>query len=183
MNGKSHLNYNLKITAFPRIHMTLIGMNSDGYRINGGIGFSITEPKIFLLFKTSDSFLFKDIRKANFISSEINRLKNKIDNIQLEYDFKYSIMCQICGECPTHFGFGSSTLTYLACIEALFILNNYPYDNELLTRISSRGALQVLVLIPISQGGLYLILVFHKKVILRLLLHRFQLSVKIYLLY
>ena len=31
----------LKIETYSRIHITLIGMNVEGYRRNGGIGFSI----------------------------------------------------------------------------------------------------------------------------------------------
>lgn len=153
MNGTNPLNYNIKITAFPRIHMTLIGMNADGYRINGGIGFSISEPRIFFSVKSSDSFSLKDLRGACFTSSEINRLKDKIDNIRSEYKLKYSIQCEIGGECPTHFGFGSSTATYLACIEALFILNDYPYDNELLVRISSRGGTSGIGINTYFKGG------------------------------
>ena len=153
MNGTNPLNYNIKITAFPRIHMTLIGMNADGYRINGGIGFSISEPRMFFSVKSSDSFSLKDLRGSCFTSSEINRLKDKIDNIRTEYKFKYSIQCEISGNCPTHFGFGSSTATYLACIEALFILNDFQYDNELLVRISSRGGTSGIGINTYFKGG------------------------------
>ena len=45
----------LKIKAFPRIHISLIGMNNDGYRLNGGIGFSIASPILDMSFEQSDS--------------------------------------------------------------------------------------------------------------------------------
>ena len=34
----------ITITTHPRIHITLIGMNNNGYRRHGGIGFSISDP-------------------------------------------------------------------------------------------------------------------------------------------
>ncbi len=139
MSGAFQSKYNLKITAFPRIHMTLIGMNSDGYRINGGIGFSISEPKIFISFKAASSFSILDLRNGCFTFSETERLKSKIDEIKSNYKLKYSISCEISGQSLTHLGFGTSTATYLACIESLFIVNNHPYDYKLLKKISSRG--------------------------------------------
>ena len=71
MNGIKQNHYKLRITAFPRIHMTLIGMNSDGYRINGGIGFSITDPKFLFSFTKSPNFQFIDDRIYGFTNDEL----------------------------------------------------------------------------------------------------------------
>lgn len=61
---------NLQIRSFPRIHITLIGMNDDGYRINGGIGFSIKDPQIDCLFGEANVFSINDQRNAVFTVEE-----------------------------------------------------------------------------------------------------------------
>lgn len=154
MSGKNLKPYSLRITAFPRIHMTLIGMNSDGYRINGGIGFSITDPKIFLSFHISKTFQLVDSRIFCFNSAEIERLKSRIEKLQSEFRFECSISCEISGLSMTHYGFGTSTATYLSCIEALFILNNRKCDEQLLKDISSRGGTSGIGINAYFKGGL-----------------------------
>lgn len=154
MSGKNRKTFSLRITAYPRIHMTLIGMNSDGYRINGGIGFSITDPKLLFSFKVSKTVQIIDYRKFGFNTEEIERLKLRIQKLQTEFGFKYSISCEITGLSMTHYGLGTSTASYLSCIEALFILNNHKYDEKLLLDISSRGGTSGIGINTYFRGGL-----------------------------
>lgn len=48
----------VKITAFPRIHISLIGMNANGHRINGGAGFAINSPELNFVFTKIRTFYF-----------------------------------------------------------------------------------------------------------------------------
>lgn len=153
MSGLKQPPFDLRITAFPRIHMTLIGMNSDGYRINGGIGFSITDPKVYYYFTLSPKFQLIDDRIFGFTIDEIERIKNRINQLQIEFSFINSIKCRITGESMTHYGLGTSTATYLSCIEALFILNNYGYNELLLQKISSRGGTSGIGINTYFNGG------------------------------
>lgn len=154
MSGQKLKNYNLRITSFPRIHITLIGMNSGGYRINGGIGFSISDPKMIVDFKLSKEFQILDSRLFGFSEEEKNRLILKLNNLKNEYRFNNSFECLISGSSLTHFGFGTSTATYLSCIEALFILNNKEYDEYLIKKISSRGGTSGIGINTYFNGGL-----------------------------
>jgi beta-ribofuranosylaminobenzene 5'-phosphate synthase len=153
MNGMPQNLYDLKITAFPRIHITLIGMNSDGYRINGGIGFSVCDPKIYIKIKTSKDCEIFDERFKGFLKEERERIVNKLNQIKFEFGFKNSIECTIDGDSMTHFGLGTSTAVYLGCIEGLFLLNNRKYDELLLKHISSRGGTSGIGLITYFKGG------------------------------
>jgi len=83
----------LNIIAFPRIHMTLIGMNSDGYRINGGIGFSISDPKIYSSYLPSRKYEIIDKREIGLTSAEKLKLITHLEKIKKEFNFKYSIKC------------------------------------------------------------------------------------------
>jgi beta-ribofuranosylaminobenzene 5'-phosphate synthase len=147
------MKYDLKITAFPRIHITLIGMNQGSYRINGGIGFSISDPKFYLKFAKAEKFRLEDCRKLPFNNSEIERIRFKIEQIRKEYNFSSTIFCQLSGSSLTHYGFGAGTATYLACIEALFLINGYSYNEDLLKKISSRGGTSGIGINTYFKGG------------------------------
>lgn len=156
MSGILQNKYDLRISAFPRIHITLIGMNKEGYRLNGGIGFSITDPKIEISFKLSDKGQIIDLREGGFSTSEKARLLSKIENIRISLGFKRSIDCYISGDSMTHYGFGTSTATYLSCIEALFILNDKKYDQSDICLISSRGGTSGIGINTYFKGGFVL---------------------------
>lgn len=63
MSGVGRNNETIRITSFPRVHITLIGMNSGGYRINGSIGFSISNPEIDIYYEVSDIIKITDERE------------------------------------------------------------------------------------------------------------------------
>ncbi len=153
MNGMKQKKFDLKITAFPRMHVTLIGMNSDGYRFNGGIGFSISDPKIVTEYYLSNEIKIIDSRNFGFSTEEQNRLKSKLELIKYEFGLKKSFECLISGQSRTHYGLGSSTAIYLSAIEALFILNQKSYNPELLQNISSRGGTSGIGIQTYFNGG------------------------------
>ena len=129
----------LIIKAKPRIHITLIGMNSDGFRINGGAGFAIDEPSIKLSFECAKNFKLTDNRK-NFLSAEeINRISNIINQVKKQLNLSHNINAEISGDMPSHFGFGSSTAIRLSCLEALYILNELKINPEQIVLSSGRG--------------------------------------------
>ena len=153
MNGKMQNLSRLKITAFPRIHVSLIGMNSDGYRINGGLGFSIADPKIITYFKSSTKFNIIDEREYGFTEKEKSKLINRLKNLQNQYHFKKRIECHITGESLTHYGLGTTTAIYLSTMEAFFILNNKQYNESLIKSISTRGGTSGIGINTYFRGG------------------------------
>ena len=144
----------LRINAFPRIHISLIGMNNDGYRLNGGIGFSIASPTLDMGFENSDSIQVIDKREHGFTQDELNRLKNHLDNVMIKEKFKTRLRCVIYdGMVQSHVGFGSNSMVYLSCIEALFTLNNREYTNQDIIIMSARGGTSGIGINTYFKGG------------------------------
>ncbi len=143
----------LKIQTFPRVHLTLIGMNNDGYRINGGIGFSISNPSLNLCFYESEGVEINDLRLFKFTDIEREKLISIINQSIKQYKFKKSIHCQIKGEVLPHYGLGSNTSIYLACLEALFVFNDFKYTSNTLILASNRGGTSGIGINAYFNGG------------------------------
>ena len=153
MNGIRQNNKMVKITSFPRIHITLIGMNNDGYRINGSIGFSITSPKIEIRFVVSDIVEVIDQREIKFSKDEKIRLQNLILSIAINLGFKENFKCIIQSNALPHHGLGSNTAIYMSCIEALFIINNAEYTSADIVYYSKRGGTSGVGINTYFEGG------------------------------
>lgn len=152
--GKAMSVKSMIIEIKPRLHLTLIGMNKDGYRINGGVGFAVQEPFLKLSFSKSDKFALSDIRSFPFIEQEIIRIKKIIDQEQGNIQARHNISMKIEGEMPTHFGFGSGSAVRLASLEALYLLNNYKPKREKLVFSSGRGGTSGIGINTYFEGGL-----------------------------
>jgi beta-ribofuranosylaminobenzene 5'-phosphate synthase len=129
----------LRINIFSRLHLTLISMHDGGYRRNGGFGFAISEPSITVKFEKADKLEVVDYRDGGFDEAESGRM---IDALKQEIlQKKLSTLCKIkiCGNTPSHAGFGSGTAIRLAVIEGLYLLNDYGYTNDELVAASGRG--------------------------------------------
>ena len=153
MSGQALHKTKVIIKAFPRIHITLIGMNDDGYRINGGLGFSIDKPSIEAKVTAVKSFTFVDKRNKKLNSSEIDRIESIINEICLAESLKSSISVTIRGDLETHSGFGSGTIIRLLCIESLFIINKVPYTKSKLIKLSRRGGTSGVGIRTYFDGG------------------------------
>ena len=144
----------LKTTVFPRIHISLIGMSNEGYRLNGGIGFSIISPTLDICFEISDSIDVIDKREHGFTQEELDRLKNRISNVVLKEKFESGIRCIIQNSMiQSHVGFGSNSMIYLSCIEALFILNHRSYSDNDIIVMSGRGGTSGIGINTYFKGG------------------------------
>jgi beta-ribofuranosylaminobenzene 5'-phosphate synthase len=128
-------------------------MNDDGYRINGGVGFSMSEPAIICYFNKSSDIDIIDERRRKFAVDEIERLKKTIEECRVTHKLKTSIKCTISGYSLPHYGLGSNTAIYLSCIEALLLLNGHIYDNKLLVDLSKRGGTSGIGINTYFDGG------------------------------
>jgi len=144
----------LIIKIYPRLHITLIGMNECGYRINGGVGFAIKEPALVARFVRTRSFSLLDKRAIVLMKPEISRIKEIIDKEKRSIQGKYNIKAEIEGEMPTHIGFGSSSAIRLACLEALYLLNQYKPQRERLVLSSGRGGTSGIGINSYFDGGI-----------------------------
>lgn len=150
------MRYKLSITSFPRIHLTLIGMNKRGYRINGGLGFALKEPRLNLEVRLSRKFKIRDNRILKLDMPEEKRLIDIVENVRSNYNFKNCIEVELLGKMPTHFGFGSCTAIRLACLESLFIINKLEYDKNLIIKLSGRGRTSGIGINTYFHGGFVL---------------------------
>jgi len=152
MNGIKQ-NKIVKIASFPRIHITLIGMNKGGYRINGGVGFSVSAPKIDIYFEVSDNIEIIDERMQRFTEQEKERLHHVLMESIIEFGFKKRIRCIIRSSILPHYGLGSNTAIYMSCIEALFILNGIDYTHNDIVASSKRGGTSGIGINTYFDGG------------------------------
>lgn len=144
----------LRIKAFPRIHISLIGMNNDGYRLNGGIGFSIASPTLDMSFEPSYSIDVVDKRDHGFTLYELDRLKRHLNDVVLKEKFDTALRCIIHeGMIQSHVGLGSNSMIYLSCAEALFILNQRGYNNKDVIAFSGRGGTSGIGINTYFKGG------------------------------
>jgi len=147
------MNKQLIIKSFPRIHITLIGMNNNSYRINGGIGFSIDTPITNSHFKLSKDIEIQDKREKKFTQDEQEKLINTIESVKNDNKMNNGITCIIESDIFPHYGLGSNTSIYLSCIEALFLLNEVTYDNSKIISLSTRGGTSGIGINTYFDGG------------------------------
>lgn len=144
----------LKIRAFPRIHVTLIGMNREGYRINGGIGFSMTSPTLNMRFEPDKKIYVLDKRRHGFSKNELVRLNNHLNMVMKDEHLAEGFCCVIEeSQINSHYGFGTSTMAYLSCIEALLIINKREYTNDDIVNLSGRGGTSGIGISTYFKGG------------------------------
>ena len=144
----------LKIRAFPRIHVTLIGMNREGYRINGGIGFSMASPTLNMGFEPNDKIYVQDKRSHGFSKNELVRLNNRLNMVMKDEHLAEGFHCVIEeSQIHSHFGFGTSSMAYLSCIEALLIINKREYTNDDVVNLSGRGGTSGIGISTYFKGG------------------------------
>ena len=147
----------LKIRAFPRIHVTLIGMNREGYRINGGIGFSMASPTLNMRFEPDGEICVLDKRNQGFSKNAIVRLNNHLNNVMKNEHLTEGLRCVIEeSQIHSHYGFGTSTMAYLSCIEALLIINKREYTNNDVVNLSGRGGTSGIGISTYFKGGFVL---------------------------
>ncbi len=153
MNGIKQRNKAVGITCFPRIHITLIGMNQDGYRMNGSVGFSISAPKIDVYFEESENIEIIDQREIKFTEQEKTRLQSVLKESIIKFGLKKSLKYTICSSILPHYGLGSNTAIYMSCIEALFLLNEYEYSQNDIVTLSKRGGTSGVGINTYFEGG------------------------------
>ena len=143
----------LKIITYSRIHITLVGMNTEGYRRNGGIGFSIDKPSMTCVFNPSENFEIFDNRTIPLNKKELSKLIIHLKSLRKKYKCEKAFTCLIEGTIIPHCGFGSSTMLYLSVTEALLRLNGIKYDREQLVRDSGRGGTSGIGINTYFEGG------------------------------
>ncbi len=143
----------IKITVPARIHITLFELGADGYRRNGGIGFSVNHSSVELTFVTNGSTSLELLRTIGFDDGEIDALTRKIDSAKSSFSFEHSIQLIHAKSIGRHVGFGSGTGVALAHVEALGILNKAHLSQSTITQLSGRGGTSGIGISTYFSGG------------------------------
>ncbi|ANE57645.1 beta-ribofuranosylaminobenzene 5'-phosphate synthase [Methylomonas sp. DH-1] len=143
----------LKIISKPRIHLTLLSMHENFFRINGGMGYSMDSPKCKISFSKSKNFFIYDNRKFPSSAKETDQLRAFLRSKQMSYGFEESLKISISGNMRPHAGFGSGTAVTLACLEALHILNGSEITPSELVAASGRGGTSGVGIHSYFSGG------------------------------
>lgn len=144
---------NFCIRTFPRIHISLIGMNESNIRRHGGIGFSISSPALMINAYEAKDFQIVDNRKINLEKKEYARLIQSLEQLYNEKRFEKKISITIEGDLIPHLGFGSETSLRLASLEVLTLINNHLIDKDELIKFSGRGGVSGIGINTYFDGG------------------------------
>ena len=129
-------------------------MNREGYRINGGIGFSIASPTLNMRFEPDGEIYVLDKRSQGFSKNELFRLNNHLNKLMKDEHLAEGFRCVIEeSQIYSHYGFGTSTMVYLSCIEALLIKNKREYTNNDVVKLSGRGGTSGIGISTYFKGG------------------------------
>lgn len=137
------------IAVRPRLHVTLIGMDGVGWRHNGGIGFCVGEPHLQVRVSTATTFSLHDNRRHPLQDIEQTRLA------KVAHGFARSpVRIEICGDLPSHYGFGSSTAIRLGTLEAIAHVLRKDMGRTQLLQKSGRGGTSGIGITTYFDGGL-----------------------------
>jgi len=144
------------VTIPARIHLTLVELGQRGYRRNGGIGFALNAPSRRLEFEPAPERDVAALSNLGFTASEIDAIGSNLDCIRKNKIFRYSIRILVARGSGRHIGTGSGTGVTLACIEALFQVNDTQIDHEELICLSGRGGTSGIGIHTYFAGGFVL---------------------------
>lgn len=128
-------------------------MHDSGFRINGGIGFSISEPSIIVIAEASQQLSIFDKRTISMSSDASERLIDTLRHAAKIGELEKAVSFTITGEVSPNSGFGSGTSIRLACLEALYLVNGIKISDDKLVAISRRGGTSGIGINTYFQGG------------------------------
>jgi len=145
----------ISIKVFPRIHISLLDMSSNGYRMNGGIGFFIKNPHLIVNIEYSPTLQIKDQRSLVYQQDfPQHTLKKWLEQHILEHHLKHSFKISIHGKASSHTGFGVSTSIRMACVEGIYLLQKKQVSENQVVQQSCRGGTSGIGVHGYFTGGL-----------------------------
>lgn len=144
-SGLSETAAQVDVTAAARVHVTLIDMNGSSGRLDGSVGFAVSDPllRIALARRPEGSAgLSLPARVATEVAWAAERL-----GVPGEVDVRLT------AGIPAHRGFGSGTQLRLALLRGLATLYGMDLDDAALFRASGRGGASGIGLHCFLRGG------------------------------
>lgn len=141
-----------KIFIQPRLHLTLLDMGI-GYRKNGGIGVTISNPQCTLSFEASDQMQINDQRSICYSIEENNKLNSFLEAKRIELNLRHGVSITLEGSMFSHYGFGSGTAIRLGALESMLHVNQRNLTNEEFIKYSGRGGTSGVGIHTYFSGG------------------------------
>jgi beta-ribofuranosylaminobenzene 5'-phosphate synthase len=136
----------MRIRTPSRIHITLIDLNGEIGRLDGGVGLALNEPYVELRARENDEVAVKgNCLNIDRFRSVANRMNEK---------FGYGIEIEVLSDYPSHVGLGSGTQISLAVGEAFNRLYGLGLNARNLAEISGRGGTSGIGIAAFESGGL-----------------------------
>ena len=140
------------ITSPSRLHFSLIDLNGELGRVDGGIGVALNEPSL----KIEVSVVDKEVEKEENPKEVVPVLERIRSRIEPELRGYYSI--KILKPLPSHVGLGSQTQLSLCVAKAISVLENrsYSYSAVELAKLVGRGGTSGIGTAAFAKGGFIL---------------------------
>ncbi len=134
----------VRIRTPARLHFSLIDLNGELGRIDGGIGVAIAKPSWVINISKHPTWVV-----PGFITEVLERLRNKL---QLTQSYKIDLKSKL----PIHVGLGSQTQLSLALAHGFSILENHKHTIYELASIVGRGGTSGIGVAAYERGGFIL---------------------------
>ena len=146
MKGETNSSRELiHITTPSRLHFSLIDLNGQLGRIDGGFGLAINEPRFEILAEPADDILVESINYRE-------RATSILKNLQTTYRFP-GLKLRFDSEIPTHCGFGSGTQLSLGIASAVNVLYDLNLSVTELAIAVGRGGTSGIGIAAFERGG------------------------------
>jgi beta-ribofuranosylaminobenzene 5'-phosphate synthase len=141
----------IRIITPSRLHFSLIDLNGQIGRIDGGLGVALNQPNIIIEAQRDNiKNKLEIVNSPGYSTEDLNELmKNILESLNLENGVSLKIDSAI----PAHIGLGSKTQLSLAISKALCLLNNLEKTPYELACITSRAGTSRIGLSAFEQGG------------------------------
>lgn len=135
----------VSITTPSRLHFSLIDLNGELGRIDGGFGLAITEPNFQFIAERAEVIQVESV-------SYHERSYKVLSRLQSTYDFP-GINLTFLSEIPTHSGFGSGTQLSLGIAAAVNVLYDLKLSVLDLANAVGRGGTSGIGIAAFDKGG------------------------------
>jgi beta-ribofuranosylaminobenzene 5'-phosphate synthase len=138
------------ITAPSRLHLSLIDLNGELGRVDGGIGVALNEPSLKIAVSAVDKEVEPEENPKEVVPV-LERIRSRI-----EPALKVNYRVKILKELPSHVGLGSRTQLSLSVAKAISVLENRNHNVVELAKQVCRGGTSGVGTAAFDKGGFIL---------------------------
>ena len=138
------------ITSPSRLHFSLIDLNGELGRVDGGIGVALNEPSLKIEVSGVDKGVEPEENPEEVIPV-LEQIRSRIED-GLKGNYRMRILKPL----PSHVGLGSQTQLSLSVAKAISVLENRDYNVVELARLVGRGGTSGIGTAAFDKGGFIL---------------------------